>query len=170
MSIISIIGIFFNGSLNHTFGEKHTLNILIHNYPNPVNSEDEVISKILIRNDGNNTIHINDIEAGFPQWNNKTNSHILQNKSLAPAKSLITEIPFDVSPNLSTGKYFLDILINTSDGHYIGSSEIDVKGFDSISLGENISMSLFLIILSGIVTYFIISLLTLKKLKVIISR
>jgi hypothetical protein len=82
---------------------------------------------------------------------------------LEPTKTNLVNLEVKPPSDAISGTYFLRVLTITDGKDYLSGSEVDISGFDTIPLSGNIPLFLFVILVSGLITYALASLLLRHK-------
>ena len=139
------------------------MTISTHTNPQSVNTQQNVSLSITIINDGNSPVQIRSVDLIAPDWpsTNYTDDNFKTN--LEPNNTNVVRL--EVKPPLETqsGKYFLQTLTSTDGKEYLSGSDVEITGFDTIPLSGNVPLFLFVILVSGLITYGLASILLRHK-------
>jgi hypothetical protein len=126
---------------------KSSLNLTSHTNPDSVNTGQTITLSVAILNEGNSPVQINSISLVSPEWESKTYYGKYYNEILKPNRT--NTIKIQAKPDIETlsGKYFLEVLVNTTGTDYLSGSEVTVIGFDSIPLSGNVPLFIFIILI-----------------------
>jgi hypothetical protein len=132
---------------------KFGLNITSHANPDSVNTDQNITLSITISNEGKKPVHIDSVSLISPDWKSTTYYGEHFKTVLDVNRTNIVKIEVKPSLNTISGKYFLEVLTSTTGRDYFTGSEVNVSSFDSIPLSGNVPLFIFIILLSGLVTY-----------------
>ena len=135
-------------------------------YGNPITMEfgRNVSLDLYIKNTGNVSETIDSIDLVFPNiWehSNISSSTI----PLEPNKTILKNIEVMLPQNTASGKYEVGVLVTTPHEDYVAHTELNINRLESIPFSGNIPLSVLVLIVSGLITYFIIIYFITRKFK-----